>query len=204
MISLANRFLFVHIPKTGGNSVQDALRAYADDEIITPHKHQDGIERFELSNKSYGTKKHATFAEYSLAVGREELASLFKFSTIRNPWDRMVSFYFSPHRGSIKWDREGFIQLVREQPIARTYLCTDADKAEPLDCNFDLIMKFESLEDDFFDAARQLSIDTYTLPRRNVSTHQHYSYYYDDEIKDLVSAKFSEEIDFWNYEFEAD
>jgi hypothetical protein len=33
LISLRHRFLFVHIPKTAGNSIQSVLRSYYDDEL---------------------------------------------------------------------------------------------------------------------------------------------------------------------------
>ena len=50
MISLQKRFLFVHIPKTAGNSIQSVLRDYSEDQLVALRKEQDGIERFGLRN----------------------------------------------------------------------------------------------------------------------------------------------------------
>ena len=34
MISLARQFLFVHVPKTAGNAIQNKLRAYSEDVVV--------------------------------------------------------------------------------------------------------------------------------------------------------------------------
>ena len=39
--------LFLHIPKTAGNSIQNILRDYSEDEIVA-RGGQDGLERFEV------------------------------------------------------------------------------------------------------------------------------------------------------------
>jgi hypothetical protein len=42
MISTSHQFLFVHIPKTGGNSIQTILLPFSDDQKNTSTK-QDGV-----------------------------------------------------------------------------------------------------------------------------------------------------------------
>ena len=64
MISFQKHFLFVHIPKTAGNSIQSVLRDYSEDELVALRDEQDGIERFGLRNPKYKIKKHSTLAEY--------------------------------------------------------------------------------------------------------------------------------------------
>jgi N6-adenosine-specific RNA methylase IME4 len=97
MISLRNRFLFVHIPKTAGNSIQSVLCDYSEDRIVT-RGGQDGVERFEVRSAGRELEKHSTLADYYRELGEETAAGLFKFTCVRNPWDRMISFWFSPHR----------------------------------------------------------------------------------------------------------
>ena len=76
MISFQKRFLFVHIPKTAGNSIQSVLRDYSEDELVALRGEQDGIERFGLRNPKYKIKKHSTLAEYRAALGDTEFGNL--------------------------------------------------------------------------------------------------------------------------------
>src|SRR5207237_9701060 len=93
MISFQKQFLFVHIPKTAGNSIQSALRDYSEDELVALRGEQDGVERFGLRNPKYKIKKHSTLAEYREALGNEQFGSLCKFTCVRNPLDRVGSYY---------------------------------------------------------------------------------------------------------------
>jgi hypothetical protein len=122
MISFRKRFLFVHVPRTGGNSIQSILKTYSEDEVVTLRGEQDGIERFGLRNPKYKLKKHSTLAEYRAALGEEQFRNLYKFTCVRNPWDRMISYYFRPTRRTNIWDRKEFKKLVSKAVSLRDYL----------------------------------------------------------------------------------
>ena len=96
IISRGRGYIFVHIPKTGGTALALALedRAMRDDILIgdTPKAVQ---RRRRL--KGVATKgrlwKHSTLADVDGLVTLEELDDLLLFTLVRNPWDRLVSYY---------------------------------------------------------------------------------------------------------------
>ena len=201
MISLQKRFLFVHIPKTAGNSIQTALRDYSEDQIVALRKEQDGIERFGLRNPNYNIKKHSTLAEYRDALGNEQFRNLYKFTCVRNPWDRMVSYYFTPTQSPETWDRKKFRKTISKIVSVADYLRLDQDEEDPF-TNVDYIMCFENLAEDFRTLCGKVGISAATLPRYNRSNREHYSKYYDDELRELVRTQFAAEIERFGYTFE--
>ena len=96
IISRGRKYIFVHIPKTGGTSMALALedRAMKDDIMLgdTPkarkrrHRAKDAASRGRLW-------KHSTLADIDGLVTLDELPDLFCFTMVRNPWDRVVSYY---------------------------------------------------------------------------------------------------------------
>ena len=201
MISLQKSFLFVHIPKTAGNSIQSVLRDYSEDQLLALRKEQDGIERFGLRNPKYKIKKHSTLSEYRDALGEEQFRNLYKFTCVRNPWDRMVSYYFTPTQNPEKWSRRKFRGLISKAVSVADYLRLGDDDPDPFG-NVDYLMRFENLTDDFRTVCGQLEISPAALPQHNRSSRDHYSKYYDDELRELVRTKFAAEIDRFGYTFE--
>lgn len=217
MISLQYNFLFIHVPKTGGNSIQSILADYSEDQLTATKEHQDGVERFKIQNKTYNLKKHSKLSRYKKLLDADLYQQLFKFATIRNPWDKMISHYFSPHRGTDKWDREEFVLLVNNAATLQDYVTLPSfrDRLEkhfglparprPLDRDIDCLIRFENLNDDFNKACKKIGLpDVPALPVRNRSTRKHYSRYYDDELRDIVGKKFMNEIEYGDYEFSND
>jgi Sulfotransferase family len=201
MISFQKRFLFVHIPKTAGNSIQSVLRDYSEDELVALRSEQDGIERFGLRNPNYKIKKHSTLAEYLVTLGETQFGDLYKFTCVRNPWDRMVSYYFTPTQNTVAWDPKKFRNvIVKALPVA-DYLRLNERDNDPFG-NVNYIMRFENLVDDFRTVCRALGISPTTLPQYNRSNREHYSRYYNDELRELVRARFAAEIERFGYTFE--
>ena len=202
MISFQKKFLFVHVPKTAGNSIQSILRRYSEDEIVSSRPGQDGTERFGVYNPNYALKKHSTLAEYRVALGEKKFRGLYKFTCVRNPWDRMVSHYFSLRRQVVKWDRQEFGKLVLHTLPVVHYLQLEVGETDPFS-NVDRVMLFETLAEDFRSVCAELNIPFARLPGHNRSRHGHYSQYYDDDLCGLVRERFALEIERFGYTFDA-
>jgi hypothetical protein len=87
-------FIFVHVPKTGGTSMVRFMRPnrggmydYADHSAVE-FKHDS----------------HWNLEEYKAVLGTEAYSKRFRFTIVRNPWDRMVSFHAGTQRKVMKLD----------------------------------------------------------------------------------------------------
>lgn len=86
--------LFIHIPKTGGTSVEESL------EIRGPWQHENLdscfglIQSLALLRFGFGTNflQHLTFSELSVLLG-DDLQGLSPFAVLRDPWTRLLSSY---------------------------------------------------------------------------------------------------------------
>ena len=89
-------YLFVHIPKTGGTAMATALeqRAMKDDILIgdTPKacRRKQRLKNILTSGRLW---KHSTVRDIDGLVTDGHLFRLFTFTLVRNPWDRVVSYY---------------------------------------------------------------------------------------------------------------
>ena len=173
MISSSHKFIFIHLPKTGGNSVQDALRAIADDEMGAFKPHQDGVESFGVRNPSHNRlQKHSTLADYHDALG-DKVHEYKIFTTIRNPFDRLVSSYFSPHRGEIRWNQSDFRAFIKSVKPLENFLAAKAgffSRRIPKVGRIARFLRFERLNEDFAKMCADVSMQIVDLPHRNQAT----------------------------------
>lgn len=96
IISRGRKFIFVHIPKTGGTALSLALEARARrDDILIGDTPKARARKGRLHGiKSAGRLwKHSTLADIAGLVSDTEIADFFTLTLVRNPWDRIVSYY---------------------------------------------------------------------------------------------------------------
>lgn len=202
MLSTSHNFLFIHVPKTGGNSIQKALLPYSDDQLFLVSPHHDGVDRFEIRSNRLDIHKHSSLQDYCAQLEVEEFSHLIKVTSVRNPWDRCVSFFFSPHRVSVVWSQAAFEDFIRTtvHPHAK-YLALEGRAGNPFD-HVDVVLRFEQLSEDFAGLCDCLGVYDAELPRLNASSRGDYrSYFTTQRAIDLVADRFALEIARFGYDF---
>jgi hypothetical protein len=202
MISISHNWLFIHIPRTAGNSVQSVLAPYSEDHF-TQGAFQDGIDRFEVQG-FYTGSKHFRLQDYAEAVPPEIFSNLFKFTVVRNPWARAISWFFIPIRWisagrQPRWSAREFRGDIEHMPSMARMLNVNGIPGQ-----MDLLLRFETLESDFAALTNRLGIETgTTLPHKNkgysAENWQHY-YLKSPDLVDLVAERFAEDIEMFGYD----
>lgn len=166
MISTDHRFIFLHVPKTGGNALQTLLLPLSDDRMVTAGA-QDGVNSFGIRGP-ITPYKHATLQDYADKLG-DKLSSYRVIVTLRPPFERMISLYFSPHRWLSEkpvWNQTSFLKMVRSSAATADFLRVDGRIYTP-----DFVLRFGSLAHEFAKAAAalELPLAASDLPLRNPS-----------------------------------
>lgn len=194
MISLENKFLFIHVPKTG---LMYLLRT--EDMLMPPMTDNIGMQ-------------HSTLSYYQNLIKRSIYDSLYKFCVVRNPWELLISYYFSPHwfeskdpyfkehpHDKLEDPEELIYYLETDLKPLRYYISTNRKRV--LTDEMDYIIRFDDLESDFVVVMDKLGLSYDELPHKNKAEHNQYRQYYNDKLKDMVYRKFKEEINFFHFEF---
>jgi len=217
MLLLAEQLAFIHIPKTGGTSIElyfcgyDWITANREDYAIylaeRAHYSPTWGGRLCANDPDYFSRrlqhKHATQSELR-AMCSNAWAALRKFTFLRNPWERLLSI----HGHGVR-DGHG-----RFEPDFRTWL----QQPEPLDHmgqrvftdwidawqELVFVGRFERLAEDF-----QRLLEVLSWPRRGELPHEHHggggrhdvATAYDDRTRAIVSRRCAAEIDAGGYQF---
>ena len=196
---------FIHLEKTGGTSVELWLNDNTTSHRVGKHSSYDKMSKWcRNNNKSMG----------------------LVFSIIRNPFERELSWYMyflQKTKFRLDWAKKGLPDSFLENKIQKKYnieknqeilkefnsnagfkkMITESSSISPQyhavkQCN--LILRLENINQDF----KQISTffkSKNNLPHMNKSKHDHYTTYFDDELKELVYEKHKIDFDQFGYKF---
>ncbi|PTX54452.1 sulfotransferase family protein [Litoreibacter ponti] len=206
-------FIFVHIPKTGGTSMALALeaRAKADDVLIgdTPkaRKRRRRVQGVEATGRLW---KHSTLRDIVGLVPQSQIDAARVFTLVRNPWDRIASYYHwlraqSFEHPAVKLARGLEFSAFLHHPQTRASLqaapygsyVTTAAGAE----RCDLFVRLEHLSEDLPKLEALIGCKLGPFPHDNRSERGATRDLYSDADRDLVAEIAAEDIARFNYHF---
>ena len=206
------KFVFVHIQKSAGTSIESVLK-----------------NNFPDSEMWHGRHGHAKAGIRE--IGQDKWDKYFSFAFVRNPWDRMVSWYamiqeqanklpLNEHSGKKLFQSSFWNQVLLQSHDFGSFLqnCTEVvydrgceksyafnqleyltDESGELAVSF--VGRFEDLAIDTSNVFDRLGIYAGSLQKRNTSRHGHYRQYYNRATRELVAKRFQKDIEAFGYEF---
>lgn len=170
---------FIHIPKTGGISVRTFLK---DNDI-----------EFYYGNEPKHVGKHR-YASY----WRSEES--YKFTIVRNPYARVVSYY--NYTTSLNWNPT-FEEFVKGKLINERIKIPSAWIPQTTwiyENNISFVNKIFKLEDNLEEKLNSFLKIRGNLLQKNVSTYDNYELYYTEELKDLIVNYFEDDFKLLGYQ----
>jgi hypothetical protein len=93
IINSSKKFVFVHVPKAAGTSVTNALSKYTTYQDLEIGGTHFGEQIQPAYKKRFGIGKHTPASGIREVIGQGAWDSMFKFSIVRNPYERVISTY---------------------------------------------------------------------------------------------------------------
>jgi hypothetical protein len=204
IISHKHKYLFVELPRTGSTAVRRELRHYYDGTPIL--------------------FKHATYHDFQRVANAEE-KNYFVFSGIRNPLDEAVSLYFkykTDHQARFshleQTEKNWLVRFITKKKydfvqgsdadfstyFMKHYWLPYSNWSALSHKEFDFVIRFENLADDFAQALRLIGLEAKRpLPVVNKTARRRQSFttYYSPEAIRRAKRVFGPYMQQWGYEF---
>ena len=209
------RLVFIHIPKTGGTSIEAALGMF--------HRWQDEntdaafglIQSPQLMSRGWKSSflQHLSYGELAELAPTEVMTGYFSIAWIRNPWERMVSVYSHTDTHLLGQADQSGLQLrglrfpdfvaaldgfehVHLRPQHEFIMTADGQP------QVDFVGRFEYFTRDFAQLVRCAGLSPgLALPHENASTHAEYRSLYDEASRRAIEHRYAEDIERFGYLF---
>ena len=209
MSLLNDKFLFVHINKSGGG-------------VITNNMKKNGVAKIIGFHRSLEKMLNIAKEKHKLDIN-----NLFTFTMVRNPFERMLSMYLFYHKNNfnspeffsgnneIDNDFNKWIDFIYSDKFDKNRIHSDVNILKYCFSNqlnwlkdkhgnlmkIDKILRFEKdeYEDLFGNIMKLKNYDTKT--KVHPTKHKHYSQYYNKKSIELVTKHYQEDLDYFNYTF---
>lgn len=207
MISADHKIIFVHLRRTGGNSVEHALGGITllDADKTETNVWDNNLHRGNVALKidRRGHYIHASAGQIQ-KLHPVEFDSYLKFTIIRNPWEQVASLYLRLHSDDSAF--VGFDAWLNKKRKDRDFWIGTVPSYSLHDDNGVLlvnkILRFESLENDFISMCKECGISTKPLWRFNGNGMLDYRRFFRKTSIDIVSDIYIYDIEKYGYGFE--
>lgn len=208
LISHKHKFIFFHIPKTGGTSVELKLTAFAD---ISAINQKESV--YWHHTEPQDLKKHFESQSW-------HWNEYFKFAVVRNPWAFCLSIWTYAHHCKKQWegmDTSNFpdpawVRAVNNITSNKNYsdFCLKAYKKDIQydflhdssgNCMVDYVCKLENVQQDIDHVCSLLDLPAQKIPHENASNKQNYRSYYNEQSRDFIAQLCKNTINKFNYKF---
>jgi hypothetical protein len=201
-ISYKYQTIFVHIPKTAGTSIYNVLEI--------PYEYNiRALMTMEMNNPCLN---HLPPIQIQKFVTPEVWNTFYKFTIVRNPYDRIVSDYrfLQPLIGQ-QYDLstfDKFVSLVERVVTTNAYtenLYFDHFRPQShyfKNIKYDYIGRFENLNSDIQNILQAIGSKG-SLPWNNKSrsSDDHYHKYFNTEIKSIVDRLYTSDLEMFGYKY---
>jgi hypothetical protein len=207
MICHRFRTIFVHVPKTAGQSIE---RVFLEKMDLAPEDRGQLLLR-ENADPALGPPRlaHLYASEYVSCgyIAQSDFDAYFKFAVVRNPWARMVSEYkFAAGQTDISfadflstdWPPQGWSDYSRHIEPQWKFVC-DTDR----NLIVDQVIRYETLAKELgplftriFSEAAAMGWWNAALDRRD------YRSFYDSQTRALVEDIYRDDIELFQYAFD--
>jgi len=224
IISHTHKYIFIKSLKTAGTSIEAALsQCCGENDMVTPlgdywFNRDERGEWIHSSMNAEGFSQHDPAAEVKRKVPPEIWNDYFKFSIIRNPWDRVVSLFAwearnrpAPKAARRFYHRLGlpFDEFGETKKLFRTFVqgdWTTNDRFYLIDGELcvDFVIRYERLAEDFAELCARVGLPRIPLPHLKAGlrrAERGYTDYYDETSKAIVSERHRQDIRLFGYEF---